>query len=255
MLTEKALHPFSKLIRCIQLCHAALDHMVAKCTNPSDSFIICGLQIMCLMLPNNDFFFLILVTCSHSIFASFDWGVLIHLFPRHNLDLFSLISIWSFLDIKWSLHLYSESNALMQVHATMCRHSGSPAQLLTLSTQKFLLICLISYLVLFCSQTYAWWSIPLWSPWKNDSLLVQPGALWCVRRRKGSGASVREQCWLSPDVTICQLAEHIHVLSLLSFSQRQETEEPGASPLQLSFDHHSSFHLFPERVHVYLFFI
>lgn len=71
MLTEKALHPFSKLILCIQLCHAALDHMVAKCTNPSDSFIICGLRIMCLMLPNNDFFFLILVTCSHSIFFIF----------------------------------------------------------------------------------------------------------------------------------------------------------------------------------------
>lgn len=44
-------------ILCIQSRHAAFAHMGAKCTNPSDSFVICGLRIMCLLLRNNDFFF------------------------------------------------------------------------------------------------------------------------------------------------------------------------------------------------------
>lgn len=57
MLTEKALHPYNKLILCILSCHTARAHMGAKCTNPSDSFIICGPRIMCLMLHNNVFFF------------------------------------------------------------------------------------------------------------------------------------------------------------------------------------------------------
>lgn len=55
-LTGKALHPYNKLILCIPSCHSARAHMGAKCTNPSDSFIICGPRIMCLMLHNNAFF-------------------------------------------------------------------------------------------------------------------------------------------------------------------------------------------------------
>lgn len=55
MLTEKkALHPDNKADSVIQSCLTA--HMGAKCTNPTDSFIICGLQIMCLMLRNIFFF-------------------------------------------------------------------------------------------------------------------------------------------------------------------------------------------------------
>lgn len=98
MLTEKALHPYNKLILCFQSCHMVLADMGAKCTNPPDSFIICVPRIMCLMLHNNYFFFF--KTCSYfslSIFASVDWGILIHSFPRHNLEYFFFLGyIWSF---------------------------------------------------------------------------------------------------------------------------------------------------------------
>lgn len=65
MLTGKAPHPYNKLILCIQSCTKVLVHMGAKCTNPSDSFIICGPRIMCLMLHNNYFFFKIGSYFSH----------------------------------------------------------------------------------------------------------------------------------------------------------------------------------------------
>lgn len=106
-------------ILCIQSRHAAFAHMGAKCTNPSDSFVICGLRIMCLLLRNNVFFvlsssnpFLISVTCGRSIFAPFDWGILIH---RAQSVFLSLIYIWSFFsDTEQNLNLYSGSSA--QVH-------------------------------------------------------------------------------------------------------------------------------------------
>lgn len=62
---------YNKLIVCALSCHTDRALMGAKCTHPSDSFLICGLRIMCLMLHNNIFFLrplLIWITLAVSLF-------------------------------------------------------------------------------------------------------------------------------------------------------------------------------------------
>lgn len=214
--------------------------MGAKCTHPSDSFLICGLRIMCLMLHNNIFFSqtssYLNHTCSQFIFVSFDFTIFIFIsvlfFPslshlcliifRHQIE--SKFVFWIQHKNAGSLNYCSKEAHDLPLH-------DSSAQV-WLSTQKFLLNCLIcsSSARVHTQHGYAfkvWWSI-LFD--LHDRILP----CWC--RRKSTRSSVREWCCVSPNLTSWCPNLSISLLDLLpSVSYRKQKSEVHLSFTSLFF--------------------
>lgn len=208
--------------------------MGAKCTHPSDSFLICGLRIMCLMLHNNIFFLrplLIWITLAVSLFLFLLILLYLSLFQcffplpvsfvfdhfRHQIE--SKFVFWIQHKNAGSLNYYSKEAHDLPLH-------DSSAQV-WLSTQKFLLICLIcsSSARVHMQHGYAfkvWWSIPLWSTWQNSALLMQE------EKHQVLGQRV-VLCQSKPDLLMSQSVHQS--VGPTSFSQLQETEKRGASLL------------------------
>lgn len=213
--------------------------MGAKCTHPSDSFLICGLRIMCLMLHNSIFFSqtssYLNHTCSQFIFVSFDFTIFIFISVLFSPSLSHLCLIIFRHQIEskfvfWIQHKNAGSLYYCSKEAHDLPLHDSSAQV-WLSTQKFLLICLIcsSSARVHTQHGYAfkvWWSIPLWSTWQNSALLMQEEKHQVLCQRA-------VLCQSKPDLLMSQSVHQS--VGPTSFSQLQETEKRGASLLHFPF--------------------
>lgn len=141
---------------------------------------------------------------------------------------------------------------------------------LTLSSQKFLWICLMySWLHIHTQHVLSflvWWSIPLWSTWQKWFPADAAQSFLFLRRPRGgasspgrggraSAASGRTHLLMSQSVRQTAAWVQSDVLPLLAFNQLSgggRIEKRAASLLQFSFNHHSSFHLFPQRVCMFI---
>lgn len=226
---------YNKLIVCALSCHTDRALMGAKCTHPSDSFLICGLRIMCLMLHNNIFFFSDLFLFeSHlqSVYFCFFWFCYIYTYFRAFFPSLSHLCLIIFrhqiesIFVFWIQHKNAGSLNYCSKEAHDVPLHDSSAQV-WLSTQKFLLICLIcsSSACVHTQHGYAfkvWWSIPLWSTWQNSALLMQEEKHQVLGQRA-------ELCQSKPDLLMSQSVHQS--VGPTSFSRLQETEKWGVSLL------------------------
>lgn len=214
--------------------------MSAKCTHPSDSFLICGLRIMCLMLHNSIFFSqtssYLNHTCSQFIFVSFDFTIFIFISVLFSPSLSHLCLIIFRHQIEskfvfWIQHKNAGSLNYCSKEAHDLPLHDSSAQV-WLSTQKFLLICLIcsSSARVHTQHGYAfkvWWSIPLWSTWQNSALLMQEEKHQVLCQRA-------VLCQSKPDLLMSQ-SVHQSVGLLPSVSYRKQKSEAHLSFTSLFF--------------------
>lgn len=90
-----------------------------------------------------------------------------------------------------------------------------------------------------------WWSIPFWSSWLNDSLLMQPGALQRMWRRKLAALGQRAAPCHQAHLLMSHLS--IRLLSRMMTSEFSFDQlEQRLHLCHICFSQHSSFHLFPE---------
>lgn len=259
-------------ILCIQSRHAAFAHMGAKCTNPSDSFVICGLRIMCLLLRNNDFFFSLFFE-SLSYFS--------HLWPLYFCSLwlryfntpgticFSLSNLYLIIFFRHrteSKFIFRKRRAgslngrCDDEHDAPARHnfdfvlSEIPLNLshVFLAAHSHAARAFFPGMMIDSSLIYMTEMIPCW---------CSPEASW---RSEFTGPWWESECCVRPnsppDVTICPSdcslsAEWCAASTCLQSAFREGgggIEKRAASPLQFSFNHHSSFHLFPQRVCMFI---
>lgn len=189
---------------------------------------------MCLMLHNNIFFLrplLIWITLAVSLFLFLLILLYLSLFQCFSPSLSHLCLIIFRHQIEskfvfWIQHKNAGSLNYCSKEAHDLPLHDSSAQV-WLSTQKFLLICLIcsSSARVHTQHGYAfkvWWSIPPWSTWQNSALLMQE------EKHQVLGQRV-VLCQSKPDLLMSQSVHQS--VGPTSFSQLQETEKRSASLL------------------------